>query len=465
MLHKIFRRASALWLALILTGASAFAQQQPQTTTRDEVRPAAAPASSYAAEAAALVSEFDVNGMKVLIKRRPGSQTAVAGLFLRGGVQNLTAETAGIEALMLDAASEATKNFPRERLRKELSRMGASISYGVNYDYSALTLATTRFNFDRAWEIFTDVALRPSFTNEDVERVRNRISVGLRNEKDVPDAYLQSLQARVAYAGHPYLNDPRGTSETVARFTAEDVRRHHTQVMQTSRLLLVLVGDFDPPMIRERVAATFGRLPRGEYRPRPLPQLSFAAQTVDVTPVQLPTNYVQGVYAAPPLVSPDIYPLRVAQTILQSRVYSEVRVKRNLSYAPDAFLYSQGANLGGLYVTSTDANQSVRVMLNEVTRLQTEAISAQELQGIVQFFLTRYYQGQETSAAQAGELAQYELIGGGWRNAFVFLDRLRAVTPEEVQRAAKTYMRNMRFVVLGDPRAVDKTIFTGQTGE
>jgi zinc protease len=465
MFESIFRRVSALWLAFILTASAAVAQQTapPPPPARDEVRPA--PASSYSASAAALVSEFDVNGMKVLIKRRPGSQTAVAGLFLRGGAQNVTAETAGIEALMLDAASEATKSFPRERLRKELSRMGASISYGVNYDYSALTLATTRFNFDRAWEIFTDVALRPSFAAEDVERVRNRMAVGLRNDKDVPDAYLQSLQARVAYAGHPYLNDPRGTSESVARFTVEDVRRHHAQVMQTSRLLLVLVGDFNPQMVRDRVAATFGRLPRGEYRPRPLPQLSFGAQTVDVTPVQLPTNYVQGVYAAPPLVSPDIYPLRVAQTILQSRVYNEVRVKRNLSYAPDAFLYSQGANLGGLYVTSTDANQSIRVMLGEVMRLQQEAVSPQELRGTVQFFLTRYYQGQETSAAQAGELAQYELIGGGWRNAFLFLDRLRAVTPEEVQRVAKTYMRNMRFVVLGDPRAVDKGIFTGQTGE
>ena len=467
MSERIFRRSAALWLALLLTAVVGSAQQQPPppSNARDDVRPApSAPASSFS-EAAAFVSEFDVNGLKVLVKRRPGSQTAVAGLFIRGGAQNVTAETAGIEALMLDAASEATRNFPRERLRRELARMGSTISYGINYDYSALTLGTTRFNFDRAWEIFTDVALRPSFAPEDVERVRNRLAVGLRHEKDSPDSYLQSLQARVAYAGHPYLNDPRGVSETMAKFTAEDARRYHSQVMQTSRLLLVLVGDLDPAQVRERVAATFGKLPRGDYRPQTLPQLSFAAQTVDVTPLQLPTNYVQGVYAAPPLSSPDIYPMRVAQTILQSRVHFEVRQRRNLSYAPDAFLNSQGANVGGLYVTSTDANQSVRVMLNEVTRLQLEAVPPEELQGIVQFFLTRYYQGQETNAAQAGELAQYELLGGGWRNAFQFIDRLRAVTPGDVQRVSKAYMRNLRFVVLGDPRNVDKTIFTGVTGE
>jgi zinc protease len=249
MSERLFRRGARLWLALLLlTAAPAAAQQQPPSpppaASRDEARPAQVSVAST--DASALVSEFEVNGLKVLVKRRAGSQTVVAGLFVRGGAQNITAETAGVEALMLDVSSEATRNFPRERLRRELSRMGASVSFGINYDYSALTLLTTRFNFDRAWEIFTDVALRPTFVPEDVERVRNRMAVALRHEKDSPDSYLQALQARVAYAGHPYLNDPRGTPETVARLTADDVRRHHAQVMQTSRLLLVLVGDLDP---------------------------------------------------------------------------------------------------------------------------------------------------------------------------------------------------------------------------
>ena len=79
-------------------------------------------------------------------------------------------------------------------------------------------------------------------------------------------------------------------------------------------------------------------------------------------------------------------------------------------------------------------------------------------------FLTSYYMGQETNAAQANELAQYELIGGGWRNSLVFLERLRAVTPADVQRVTQKYMRNIRFVVLGNPNQIDKTVFTGQAG-
>jgi zinc protease len=462
-LTRLTMRICALGLVLLISFGS-MAAQEKALPAPDAAKTAVAARVVTPVDQESLVNEFDVNGLKVLVKRRTGTQTVVAGLFIKGGVRNTTPDKGGIESLMLDTASEATVSFPRERLRTELSRMGTTIGSGVNFDYSGLTMASTRANFDRSWEIFTDVALRPSFTVDDVERVRNRMVASLRDDNDTPDSYLQVLQAKVAYAGHPYLNDPRGTAETVSRLDSTDLRKYHKQVMETSRLLLVVVGDLDPQMLRNRIAASFGKLPRGDYHPNPLPELIFAAPSVQVTERALPTNYVQGVFTAPGLAAPDIYAMRVASTILQNRVFVEVRYKRNLSYAPDAFLWSQGANLGGIYVTAVDANQSVHVMLDEITRLQREPLAQEELQSTVQHFLTRHYLGQETNAAQAGELAQYEIIGGGWRNAFVFLPRLRAVTAEDVQRVAQKYMRNIRFVVLGDPKSVDTKLFTVQTG-
>ena len=352
-------RIAALCLLFISLAVPFAAQERQPAAIAPQPVPVARPL--LVSNAAALVTEFDVNGLKVLVKHREGSQTVVAGLFIKGGARNITAANAGIEDLMLDAASEASVNFPRERLRTETSRMGTAISSGVNYDYSALTLASTRANFDRSWEIFTDVALHPSFTPEDVDRVRNRMVQALRADTDTPDSYLQVLQARVAYAGHPYANDPNGTAESVSRLTAEDLRRYHKQVMETPRLLLVVVGDLDPQLLRQRIAASFGKLPRGSYRPAPLPELSFAASTVDVTERDLPTNYIQGVFSAPSPASPDFYAMRVASTVLQNRLFLEIRVKRNLSYAPEAFLSNQGSNLGGVSVRdrkSTRLNSS-----------------------------------------------------------------------------------------------------------
>jgi len=444
-------------VVVIVTGADASQAQQARAQSQETVQ-------SVVAKQAALVSEFDVNGLKVLLKRREGSLTVAAGLFIRGGAANINAQNAGIETLMLSAATEATTNFPRERMRSELSRMGTVIGSSSNNDYSVLSLASTRMHFDRSWEIFTDVALRPSFTKEDVALVQQRLVVSLSDDTDNPDVYLQKLQERVAYAGHPYLNNTSGTPETVAKLTPEDLRAYHTKLMETSRLLLVIVGDLNPADVRGLVAASLGKLPRGNYKAESIPQLAFDRSSVEVTPRELPTNYIQGLFTAPSLTSPDIYAMRVASSLLRDRVFEEVRVKRNLSYAPDAFLRTQAANVGGLYVTAVDANQSIRLMLSEITRLQTEPVSADDIHAVVAQYLTTYYLGQETNAAQAGELAQYELIGGGWRNSVDFLERLTAVTPADVQRVSQKYMKNIRFVVLGNPRSVDMGVFTGQAG-
>jgi len=472
------QKLSAFALALLLAAGWA-ARQQPALAQTAPAAPQAAPSPAVAGDekkvkdAAAisesLVTEFEVNGLKVLVKRRAGSQTVAAGLFLRGGARNVTAATAGVEALMWDVATEASAAFPRERLRTETARLGTGISYGVNYDYSALSLISTRPNFDRSWEMFTDVALRPAFAPDDFGRVRSRMVIARQGESDTPDSYLQVLQSRAAYAGHPYTNDPDGTAETIGRLTVEDVRAYHRGMLQTSRLLLVVVGDLDAAALRERVAASFGKLPRGEYRAEPTPQLAFAAGSVEFTAPRgdIPTNYIQGVFAAPSLASEDIHAMRVASAILNDRVLLEVRFRRNLSYAPSAFLREQGANLGGVYVTADGqkANEAVGTMLSEINKLQREQIGDSDLAAQINGYLTRYYIDQETNAAQAGELARYELIGGGWRNSLRLLERLRAVTPADVQRVAQKYMRNLRFVVIGDPARVNKNLFTVQASD
>src|ERR1051326_7255072 len=460
-MNKLMKKVLSTWLllAVVVFGGTeaSHATQQGKGQAQETVQ-------SVVAKQASLVSEFDVNGLKVLLKRREGSLTVAAGLFVRGGSSNINAQNAGIESIMLSVATEASQNFPRATMRRQLAHMGTVIGSSSNNDYSVLSLGCTRMHFCRSWQMFTDVALRPSFTNEDVSLVQKRMIVSLNDDADSPDVYLQRLQERVAYAGHPYVNSTNGTPETIAKFTPDDLRKYHANLMQTSRLLLVIGGDLNPSEVRDLVAASLGKLPRGEYKAETVPQLAFDKSTVDITRRELPTNYIQGLFTAPPLTSPDIYPMRIASSLLRDRVFEEVRVKRNLSYAPDAFLRTQAANVGGLYVTAVDANQSVRVMLNEIARLQTEPVSADDIHAVIAQYLTTYYLGQETNAAQAGELPPPVLIGGACRASVDFLEKLEAVTPADVQRVSQKYMKNIRFVVLGNPRSMDTGVLTGQSG-
>jgi zinc protease len=173
------------------------------------------------------ITELDVNGLKVLVKRRPGVPTVSAALFIRGGSTNITADTAGIESFMLNASTEASKAFPREALRKELARTATSIGSSAGRDYSGLVMGCTKQNFEDSWKMFTDLAVNPTFASEDVERIRGNILNGLAAKEDAPDEFLSETVEKTIYAGHPYANDPDGTPENIKRFTVADLAAYH----------------------------------------------------------------------------------------------------------------------------------------------------------------------------------------------------------------------------------------------
>ena len=415
--------------------------------------------SAQTASPESQISEFDVNGMKVLIKRRAGTPTVAAGLFFRGGVRNMTPENAGIEGFMLSVATEGGKNFPLQTLRKETSRIGTAIGSASTYDYSVLSLATTKPNFEKSWQMFVDVALNPAFAPESVERTREGILTALRTQTDSPEGSLEQSVEKVVYAGHPYSVGPEGTIENISKFKATDLAAYHRKLLETSRLLLVVVGDIEPTALQKKIAASFAGLPRGDYKYDPLPPIKFAEASVDITTKSLQTDYVKGTFSAPSLGDPDYYAMRTAISILQSRVYQEVRVKRNLSYAPDAELYGLAANTAAISVTSVNPNEAVKVMLDEIQKLKNGDVDQDTIGQLAGFFLTTYYLKQETNAAQAAELAQYEMFGGGWRKSLEFLDRIRAVKAADIAAVANKYMKNVRFVVVGNPADINRSVF------
>lgn len=409
---------------------------------------------------AAQVTEFEVNGLKVLVKRRPSSPTVAAGLFIRGGARNIDDKNAGIEALMLQTAIEAGKKYTKQAVRREVVGSGSGIGTGADNDYSVVSLVSTRPNFDRIWDIFTDVMLNPAFAPEDIERNRSATLSGLRESETSPEGALEAGIERFVYAGHPYANDVNGTVATVSDLKAADLAAYHKKVMQTSQLLLVFVGDLDANELKARIAASFGKLPRGDYKDRPTPPFNFSNATVDIVArPNIPTNYVQGVFNAPAANNADYYPMQVAIAILQGLIFDEVRVNRQLSYAPGAELNKFAANTANISVSSVDANQSVQVMLEQVNLMRTQVLTDEIVSQVAGNFLKTYYLAQETSMAQAGELARYELTGGGWRNTYDFLKRVSEVKPADVQAVSNKYMKNIRFVVVGNPKAVNQSIF------
>lgn len=447
MKKNFFARALPVFALLTFVAAAAHGQE--------------AKLDNFAAQAV-LVTEFEINGLKVIVKHREGSPTIAGGLFIRGGARNINDKNAGIEALMLASAIDAGKNLPRQTVRRELSRMGSAFGSSVTNDFSVVSFGTTKQNFDRAWEIYTEVLLNPAFAEDDIKRNRELILTGLREAGTLPESALETLQDKAIYAGHPYANEVNGTIASIESLTAPEIGAYHKKLMETSRLLLVFVGDLDASQLKAKIAASFGKLPRGTYKDTPYPALDFSKGTLDTTQRALPTNYVKGTFAAPSPGNPDYYAMRVAMSVLQTLVYEEVRGRLQLSYAPDADMNNLAANTANISVSTTDPNRAVAVMQDQIKFLQRGLLPEEAIGEIAAFFLTRHYLGQETSGAQVGELARYELVGGGWRNSFEFLNGVRSVKPADIQAVSNKYMKNLRFTYIGNTADINRSVYVPQ---
>lgn len=401
--------------------------------------------------------EFRAGGIPVIFKPVSENQVIAVQLYLKGGNASITPAHAGIERFIGAVSVRGSKKYTREQFAARAAATGAEVASRQTYDHSVMTLRAVRDYWDDSWDLFIEAALHPTFPDTAVTLVRAQLLSELRRRDDSPDGQLSRLADSVFFAGHVYGIDP---AAAVASLTRDDLVRWHRERMTKENLLLVVVGNISRTDLETKVRHAFSHLPaRGAGARSPDP-LTLRERAVRIAPRALPTNYAMGVFAAPTLGDPDYVPMRVATEILSNRLFEEIRSKRGLSRSTSARINGDFVNTGRLYLTAVDLDTAFKVMRHEVERLKSEPVPAKRLAETVNVFLTRYFLDQETNSDQATALGTCQLIGGGWRRAATFLERVRAVTPAEVQRVARKYLKNVRFAVVGDSTRIDTALFT-----
>jgi zinc protease len=445
----------------LLCAAAALSVGAATITSLPTTTHAAAPTRVLArvpAPDTAVTTKFEVAGIPVILRRNPANEVVVANLYLLGGTRQLTPQTAGIEALLLAASERGTRRFPGSALRQRTARLGSTIGIEAGDDWSVIGLHAIRSTFDSTWALMADRVVAPTLEASDVEIVRQQMLTGVRERRTDPDNAATELADSLLYGRHPYAIPTTGTEASLSALTVAQLRQYHAQQFVTSRMLLVVVGNVDRPQVERLVRATIGTLPRGTYKWTPPPALPDGGRAIAFDNRMLPTNYLLGYVPGPAATSPDYTALRVATAVLSGRLFTEVRSRRNLSYAVESPFLERSHAVGGLYVTTVDPNAVLRIMRDELTALQSDEVEATGLKRLEQQFITEYYLKNETNADQANVLARAELYQGDYRASDRFMEELRRVTPADVQRVAKTYLTNFRFAFVGDTTKVDRAL-------
>lgn len=400
------------------------------------------------------------NGLKTIHRQVTGNEVVAVQIYFRGGTRNITEKNAGVETLLFEVATQGTKNLSKSQINRELSRMGTVIDSASGYDFSVMAMRCVRKNFDRSWELLTDILLNPLFDEKEVALVKDQILNGLRQQNDNPETSVAILSNKLLFSAHPYINSPDGTVESVSALTPADLKAHHAKILSAGRMVAVVVGNVNLPEIKQKVETSFGKLAKGDFKNDAI-QTFAKASTPEFQVINraVATNYIRATFAAPPLDHPDYPAFSVATDILGQLFFQEVRVRRNLSYGADATVLSNRANSGFLSVTTPKPNETLRVMFEQIDFMQRQTIREEGLSSIVSGFLTKYYTKLETNDAQAARLAEYELLGGDWRRLLTWIDEVKKVKPADITRVCRTYLKNFHFAVAGEPSQFDRDLF------
>jgi zinc protease len=402
-------------------------------------------------------TSYSLNGIQV-IHRQGTANLVVVNLYLLGGVRNATRETAGTEPFYLAASEQGTERYPKDVLRRSMARTGSSITLDANDDWTLFGIRTTTEVLDSVWNIFADRLLRPRLDPTEIDFIRNQALSGLRQVDEHPDPLIERSVDSIAFRGHPYGLSPMGNEASLATITHESLLRWRQEQLVKSRLLLVVVGSVSRAKLERMVASSLGTLPAGTYAWTMPDTLPARASSLTVIPRVLPTNYLSGIYRGPRANDRDAAALRVATAVLSGQLFSEIRSKNNLTYSVAAPYHDRALVSGGLYVTTTLPDSTLKIMRDQVRLMQDVTIPTQALAPLIQQFLTEYFLDNETSTAQADFLARSQLYKGDWHLAVRFMADLRAVTGDDVRRVSRRYLRDVQWVYIGDPARISRRL-------
>jgi len=314
-----------------------------------------------------------------------------------------------------------------------------------------------------------------AITKENLDNQRNAVQeerrIGVDNEPyGKSDERLQEL----VYDNFAYKHTTIGSMEDLNAATVEDVAAFFKMYYAPNNAVLVLVGDFKPDEALAKIRASFESIPRQPTPPKV--DMTEPAQkeerraTVDDMLARAPRLDVA--YKAVPGNTADFYALQVLSNILQSgqssRLYQTlVKDKDMVSNVNGSMAEMRG--VGGFYTTATvrpnvKIDDVASVIYAEMDRLKKEPIADWELQKAKNTARRNFINSLQSSLARAVTLGQYAVYYNDPSLINTRLDKVAAVTKEDVQRVANKYLVDTnRTVVITMPKA--KTAPTGATGQ
>ncbi len=397
------------------------------------------------------------NGLTIIAMPQTGGLPVVsATLVVRSGSDANPVEKPGLASFTAALLDQGTATRSALQLADEVAQIGASLNTGTSRDASTLTTNSLSRNFPAALALLADVALKPSFPAEEVERVRARRLADLVEQRGNPVQIATNVTGRTLYGTHQYGFSETGTVESNKQLTRDDLQTFWRQHFVPGNAALVVTGAISMPDLRKLAEASFASWPRGTAVPAKLGTPSTTApRLVIVDRPGSPQTQLRVATFGVPRSSPDYVPVRVMNTILggmfASRINMNLREEHGYTYGANSqFVFWRS---GGPFSVTTGVRTDVTApavheVMVELRKMIETRVTPQELtlaKDAITLQLPALFETNDRTVGSLSTLFTHGLPLNYYSN---LSEQISVVDAQAVQDVAKKYLVPDKFLVV-----------------
>jgi predicted Zn-dependent peptidase len=398
------------------------------------------------------------SGLTVAVEPMPSTRAVSIGVWIGVGGRDEPAEVAGVSHFLEHLLFKGTDTRSATQISQSVDRVGGDINAYTSKEYTTFYCRVPARVVDFGIELLGDVLTAPSLRDGDIESERQVILDELAMDDDSPEDVVHRVFAEQVFDRHALGRETAGERGTVGTVSGDQIRSFFAERYRTGNTVVAIAGAIDVDDVVARVEKAFAALAPGDGRaPRDAPE--GVGRSLELEDETEQMHIVVGGRSLR-RDDPDREALDIVNHVLggglSSRLFDEIRERRGLAYSvfSNAAAYAD-SGMWSVYAGTLPDNAEIvrRLITNELDRLVTDGITAEEL-AIAQGYLTGSYEmGLEDSSARMSRLGGQLTVLGRVRPVEDQLARWEAVTLADTERViGRVYAATPLTVTLG-PRA------------
>ncbi len=407
--------------------------------------------SAAAAQAFALS-----NGLKVVLNPDRSGGIIALQVFVRAGSAWETPADSGTATLAVRMITRGTRSRTAEELAASAEALGASISAASGEDHSIISLVCTEKTFPEASAILFDMLLNPVFPEPELSKLRKVVLSKLKAQKDDNFAYtLQRLKSRM-FPGDSYALDPLGTEENISAATSSRMLDFYAKNFKAGNMCVSVSGSFDRDEMLSSLEKGLSGIPAGAGAGKLQSTIEAGSEKYGSEKMKKNQAVVMTGFYAPELASGDYPAMKVLSSVLgggmSSKLFSSLREKEGLAYSIGTIYPSRAKTCAFIFYAGTRKENIERIKQGILDAAASAAkpgyVTEKELEDAKNLLVGQFRLEHQTNEARARYLGWFELAGAGFGYDASYPEAVKAVTLEEVSKAAAKYLVQPKTFVL-----------------